>query len=270
MKQIPNFFTLLNLLFGCIAIVLMLQTGETIVVMEDFGATQIILPEKLAEGALFIFGAAIIDFLDGFLARLFRASSAMGKQLDSLSDVVSFGVAPGIILYQLLRLSYARQVNGLDVSFFWLLPAFIFTVGVAWRLAKFNLSAGQGQAFSGVPSPAGGLFIASFPLILNMHAPLFSIQFLLLNHFIIYLIILVVSFLMVSNLPMMALKFKGYSFKENSATYSLVLVAVLCGVIFKWLAVPIVFLIYIVWSLFLRTRLINSNKDNKPASDPRV
>ncbi|GAC1423477.1 MAG: CDP-diacylglycerol--serine O-phosphatidyltransferase [Flavisolibacter sp.] len=270
MKQIPNFFTLLNLIFGCIAIVLMLQTGETIVVMEDFGATQIILPEKLAEGALFIFGAAVIDFLDGFLARLFKASSPLGKQLDSLCDVVSFGVAPGIILYQLLRMSYAQQVNGLDVSFFWLLPSFIFTGAVAWRLAKFNITSGPGQAFSGVPSPAGGLLIASFPLILNMHEPLFSIQFFLINHFILYLIILVVSMLMVSNLPMMALKFKGSSFKENSSTYALVLVAVVCGVIFKWLAVPMVFFIYIVWSLLAKTHLINSTQDNKLPVDPRV
>src|SRR5688572_20249777 len=109
MKQIPNLFTLLNLIFGCIAIVYILQTMETIVVLQNFGITQVILPERIWQGALLIFAAAVIDFLDGFVARAMKAQSAMGAQLDSLSDVVSFGVAPGMILYQLLRLSYAQE-----------------------------------------------------------------------------------------------------------------------------------------------------------------
>ena len=112
MKQIPNLFTLLNLIFGCIAIVLILQTGESIVVMDQTGATQVTLPEKIWMGSLFIFAAAIVDFLDGFLARAMKATSKMGAQLDSLSDIVSFGVAPGMILYQLLRISFAQQENG--------------------------------------------------------------------------------------------------------------------------------------------------------------
>ena len=112
MKNVPNLFTLLNLLFVSIAIVFILQTGESIIVLENTGATEIYMPEKIWWGSLFIFGAAIIDFLDGFLARMLKASTEMGKQLDSLSDVVSFGVAPGLILYQLLRLSYAQETNG--------------------------------------------------------------------------------------------------------------------------------------------------------------
>src|SRR5687768_7080236 len=143
MKHLPNLFTLLNLLFGCIAIVCILQTGETIVLLDQYGATQVYLPEKIWMGSLFVFGAAVIDFLDGFLARALKAQSAMGEQLDSLSDVVSFGVAPGLILYQLLRISYAQGENGLDVSIVSLLPAFLFTCAVAWRLAKFNLSTTQ-------------------------------------------------------------------------------------------------------------------------------
>src|SRR3954465_4072694 len=153
MKQLPNLFTLLNLIFGCIAIVLVLQTGENIVLMDNTGATQVTLPEKIWMGALFIFAASVIDFLDGFLARLLNAPSAMGKQLDSLSDVVSFGVAPGMILYQLLRIGFAREENGLDISFAFLLPALIFPCAVAWRLAKFNLSSNQVSSFTGLPSP---------------------------------------------------------------------------------------------------------------------
>ena len=101
-KQIPNLFTLLNLFFGCIAIVFALQTESIIIYANDEFTSSFNIPEKLSYAALFLFAAAMVDFLDGFVARLINATSEMGKQLDSLSDVVSFGVAPGVILYQLL------------------------------------------------------------------------------------------------------------------------------------------------------------------------
>ena len=99
MKQIPNLFTLLNLIFGCLAIVSILQNGITIAV-DNNGAQLMAMPEKIWMASLFIGLAAVVDFFDGFIARLFKASSEMGKQLDSLADVVSFGVAPGMIIYQ--------------------------------------------------------------------------------------------------------------------------------------------------------------------------
>lgn len=103
-KQIPNLFTLLNLIFGCLAIVATLQNG--IIIQYAADGTQLIdIPEKIWMASLFIGLAALVDFLDGFVARLFKASSEMGKQLDSLADVVSFGVAPAMILYQFLRMS---------------------------------------------------------------------------------------------------------------------------------------------------------------------
>ena len=123
------------------------------------------IPEKLTWAAICIIIAALIDFLDGFVARLLKATSSMGKQLDSLSDIVSFGVAPGVILYQLLRFSFAREENGLNVSIVWLLPAFILSCAAAYRLAKFNLDESQSVIFKGVPVPAVGLLVASFPLI---------------------------------------------------------------------------------------------------------
>src|SRR5688572_32559820 len=125
-KQIPNLFTLLNLVSGCLAIIFVLQTGETLVIQSEEGTWVPQLPEKIWWGSIFIGVAALVDFLDGFVARLFNATSDMGKQLDSLADVVSFGVAPGIILYQLLRISYIQEENGLDVSIWALLPALIF------------------------------------------------------------------------------------------------------------------------------------------------
>ncbi|MCC7379401.1 MAG: CDP-alcohol phosphatidyltransferase family protein, partial [Chitinophagaceae bacterium] len=106
-RHIPNLFTLLNLIFGCLAIVATLQNG--IVIQYNTDGTQLIgIPEKIWMASLFIGLAALVDFLDGFVARLFNASSAMGKQLDSLADVVSFGVAPAMILYQFLRMSIAQ------------------------------------------------------------------------------------------------------------------------------------------------------------------
>jgi CDP-diacylglycerol--serine O-phosphatidyltransferase len=248
MKNIPNLFTLLNLIFGCIAIVFILQTGESIIVMENTGATQVYMPEKIWWGALFIFGAAIIDFLDGFLARLMRANSEMGKQLDSLSDVVSFGVAPGLILYQLLRLGYAQEPNGLNVSIIALLPAFIFTTSVAWRLAKFNLANNQSYNFKGVPSPAAGLLIASFPLIILYEY--FNIQSLFINTWFLYAVILIVSYLMLSNRTFMAIKFTDFSLKNNLLKYILLLLALILILLLQWFAVPVIFIMYIIISAF--------------------
>jgi CDP-diacylglycerol---serine O-phosphatidyltransferase len=260
MKQIPNLFTLLNLVFGCLAIICILQTGESIVILDpQTGASSVNLPEKIWLGSLFIFAAAVVDFLDGFLARAMKAQSKMGEQLDSLSDMVSFGVAPGMILYQLLRISYAQQENGLNVSMIALLPAFIFTAAAAWRLAKFNISTTQTSVFLGVPTPAAGLLIASFPLIIWYGY--FGMQALFINKWFLYAVIIVVSWLMVSNLPLMALKFKGFGLKNNVAKYTLIGLSLLVAIILAalnsiWLAWPVIFVIYILVSLVYREKSI--------------
>lgn len=249
MKQIPNLFTLLNLVCGCIAIVLLLQTNETIApYFQDNQAVPQMFPEKMSWGALFIFVAAVIDFLDGFLARMLKASGRMGEQLDSLSDVVSFGVAPGVILYQLLRRSYAATDSGLDVSIVALLPAFIFTCAAAWRLAKFNISSNQQYGFRGVPTPAAGLFIASFPLIIWYDYA--GVQELLLNRWFLYFVILIVSYLMVSNLRLMAMKFRNFRLADNALKFILIIVSIVLVVLLRWLAVPAIFVLYVLLSLF--------------------
>jgi CDP-diacylglycerol--serine O-phosphatidyltransferase len=165
MKQIPNIFTLLNLFFGCLAIIATVQTGLTIGTDAATGLQVVEIPEKIFMASIFIAIAAVIDFLDGFVARLLKASSEMGKQLDSLADVVSFGVAPGMIVYQLLRLSFAQQEGGLDINTLYLMPAFIIPCAGAYRLARFNIDTEQSYGFKGVPIPAAGLLVASFPLI---------------------------------------------------------------------------------------------------------
>ena len=253
-KNIPNFFTLLNLVFGCIAIVYILQVGQSIVVINDqTGAFDPFFPEKLAWGSLFIFLAAVVDFLDGFVARLFKASSKMGEQLDSLSDLVSFGVAPGMILYQLLRLSFAQEENGLDVSFMALLPAFLYTAAAAWRLAKFNIDTNQSNRFTGLPTPSAGLLIASFPLIVWYEY--FGMQQLLINKWFLYGVIILVSYLMVSRLPLMALKFNNFTFQNNRArciliALSAIVIIALAMMKTIWLAWPIILVLYILLSLF--------------------
>jgi len=252
MKQIPNLFTLLNLIFGCVAIVFILQTGESIVLLQQEGFTDVNLPEKITWGCFFIFAAGAVDFLDGFVARLFKAASGMGKQLDSLADVVSFGVAPGMILYQLLRISYARDENGLDISMAYLLPAFLIPAAAAWRLAQFNLNDEQEISFKGVPTPAVGLVIASFPLI--MHFQTFNLQFVFINRWLLYAIILLLCYLMISNLPLMSMKFKDPGIKNNLARYILLVLGIIAAISLKWLAVPVVFVLYVIISLAFKNK----------------
>jgi CDP-diacylglycerol---serine O-phosphatidyltransferase len=254
MKQIPNLFTLLNLFLGCIAIVLALQTQSIIIYTNDDFTSSFNIPENISLAALLLFFAALVDFLDGFVARMFKATSEMGKQLDSLADVVSFGVAPGVIIYQLLRMSYAQEENGLNVSFLLLLPAFVLSCAAAYRLAKFNLDDTQQYGFKGVPTPAVGLLIASFPLILHFGTiSIFGFEFnvneWVVNKWVLYGLIVVLSWLMVSNIPLLSFKFKNFSIKDNLPRFILIGIALLSVLLVKWLAIPVVFIAYIVLSL---------------------
>jgi CDP-diacylglycerol--serine O-phosphatidyltransferase len=248
MKQIPNIFTLLNLFFGCMAIVFALQTNAIIIYLNDEFNSSFNIPEKLTWAAACIIIAAVIDFLDGFVARLLKATSSMGKQLDSLSDVVSFGVAPGVIIYQLLRFSFAREENGLDITILSLAPAFILSGAAAYRLARFNLDESQSYSFKGVPVPAIGLLIASFPLILHFNT-IGNINSFLINKWFLYAIIIGLSYLMVSSVKMMSLKFTDFTLKNNIPKITLLIIAIITAIFLKWMAVPIVFIFYIILSL---------------------
>jgi CDP-diacylglycerol---serine O-phosphatidyltransferase len=260
MKLIPNLFTLLNLFFGCVAVILILQNGVTTLDNPDGSGLQFIgMPEKTELASLFIGLAAVVDFLDGLVARLFKATSPLGKELDSLADVVSFGVAPGMILYQLLRLSWAAQSNGLDVSVGWLLPALLFPCAAAYRLARFNIDDSQQYGFKGVPTPAAGLLIASLPLI-SWYTSSRMVEAALLNKWVLYGLVVVVPFLMISNLPLMALKFNNSSLRSNMPKIILIVLAVLAAIFLRWLAVPVVFVCYILLSLAFGPRAQNIKK----------
>jgi len=250
MKQIPNLFTLLNLVFGCMAIVATLQNGISIHHGQD-GAQFIDIPEKIWLASLFIGIAALVDFLDGFVARLFNATSEMGKQLDSLADVVSFGVAPAMIIYQFLRMSYANEENGIDISIMYLIPVFILAGASAYRLAKFNLDHSQQYGFKGLPTPAMGLLVASMPMI-YWYGEYEFVATLLLNKWFLYAITILLSWLMVSNIPMMAMKFKNFSVKSNLPKLILLIIGVIAVIFLHWIAVPVIFIAYILLSLIYK------------------
>ncbi len=259
MKQLPNFFTLLNLVFGCLAIVFILQQNVLLLPLDGDGNIVITpqqlqnTPEQIWMASLFIGLAALVDFLDGFVARLFKSTSEMGKQLDSLADLVSFGVAPGLIVYQFLRLSYAQAGGGLDTSVIWLVPALLLPCAAAWRLARFNLDGSQSFSFKGMPVPAVGLFFASLPLIYwNVNEQ--WVVNLLLNKWFLYGLVALFSWLMVSSLPLMALKFKDYSLKNNLPKYILALIAMVAVVILKWFAIPVILLAYVLISLLFKSK----------------
>ncbi len=251
-KQIPNIFTLINLFLGCIAIMYTLQTETISIYVGDDLSTHYNIPERLTVAAYFI--SAVVDFLDGFVARLLNATSEMGKQLDSLSDVVSFGVAPSMILYQLLRTSFIKEETGLETSVISLFPAFIVACAGAYRLARFNIDTTQAYGFKGVPIPAAGLLIASFPLILHFGNSWVDAGEWLTNKWVLYVIILLISWLMVSTLPLMALKFKDYTLKNNLPKVMLLVITVAAAVLLKWLAVPVVFIAYIILSLLYKQK----------------
>lgn len=248
MKQIANGFTLLNLVFGCMAINAALAAGLTTTVDADNISTFIILPEKIYLASVFIGCAAVIDFLDGFIARLLNAASPLGKELDSLADVVSFGVAPGMIILQFLKLSFAKNASGIEVNMLWLLPAMLLPVAGAIRLARFNLDTSSSNYFKGVPIPATGILVASFPLI-YWYSNSITINSLLTSSSFWYILVFTMSGLMVSKLPMFSLKFKHFCVQKDWPVILLAILTVIGSFFLKWLTVPVIFVLYVLLSL---------------------
>jgi len=246
-KQIPNIITLLNLFFGCWAIVYTFQAGATTSI-DEVGDIIIEIPERLYFASLCIGIAAIVDFFDGFVARLLKVSSELGKQLDSLADVVSFGVAPACIVFQFLRLSLANNVNALSTPSLMLVPAFIIAMAGAYRLGRFNIDQEQTTYFKGVPIPMIGILTAAFPL-LYQQAQLPFVSAMLLSPIFWYVYILLVSYLMVMKKPMLALKSLS---GKNKLVIPLALVGLevaISAVFFKWWAIPFGFIGYCIVSL---------------------
>lgn len=273
-RLIPNLLTAGNLVGGILAIVLTLQ-GRV----------------DLAPYCIFI--SALFDFLDGFAARLLKVQSELGKQLDSLADMVTFGVAPGIIVYELIRQHlfynfsfvhsypvpsgnevffsrYPMNTSGLCNPYYslgstdsmcasWLsiLPylAFLIPVFALFRLAKFNLDTRQSSSFIGLPTPAMTIFIAALPLMIkegfeNIGTWKFKFAYeVLLNPFFLIGTSLLLSILMLTELPLFALKFKDFKFKGNEIRYIFLTISVgLLATLYAW-ALPIIILLYIILSV---------------------
>ena len=240
-KQIPNIITSLNLLCGCVAIIFAVS-GD------------------LVSASFFAFSGIFLDFFDGLAARLLNAQSQVGLQLDSLADAVTSGVLPGIVMMQLL--SEALTGNSLDINTMFndtskslsienYLPflGLIIAVASAYRLAKFNVDTRQTTSFIGLPVPANTLLILSLPLILSFQASQQMSDVILAPWFLIVLT-LVSCVLLNAEIPLFALKFKTWNFKDNVVRYVFLFVSVLLLVLLKFIAIPIIIFLYILVSLF--------------------
>ena len=223
-RHLPNAVTCLNLLCGCLAL-----TN--------------IFAGRLEIGAWFVAAAAAADFADGLLARALRVSSAIGKDLDSLADMVSFGVVPGAIFFELLTRSVGA--GGLPE---WV-PYFGFTVSIfsALRLAKFNNDTRQTTSFIGLPTPACTLVVASLPLILAYDQ--FGIAPIILNPWLLLGLTVLLSGLLVAELPLFALKFKTFRWADNRRRFIFLLLAAGLLLVLHAAAVPLVVLLYVLLSV---------------------
>jgi CDP-diacylglycerol--serine O-phosphatidyltransferase len=235
-KHIPNLITLLNLFCGCIAIVFAVH-------------------DRFEMVALFVFLGIIFDFFDGLAARILNVRSDIGLQLDSLADMVTSGVVPGLVMFKLLEMSLSNGWDtgslvskGLEISTLWPLLGFIITLASAYRLAKFNIDEDQTDSFIGLPTPANTLLIVSLPLILLFHNNEILNEIILNKWFLIGLTF-VSAFLLNAKLPLFALKFKNWSFKDNAIRYIFLFMSIILLATLKYLAVPAIIVLYILLSL---------------------
>ena len=232
-QHIPNAITCGNLVSGCLSILFLTHN----------------MPVK---AAIMIFVAGLFDFMDGFAARLLHAHSPIGADLDSLSDVVSFGVAPGFIMYWLMSRSFDLPqwcIAGINM-----LPclAFLLPVFSAIRLAKFNIDSTQKTTFRGIPAPGMAIFIASLPLALSQ---VHHLKDGVLSYWVCLGIALIFSFMMVSRLRFFSFKMKSAKWNGNEVRWIFLLVTITSFVIFKWISLPFVMMFYVLLSIFFAERM---------------
>ncbi|MDG1714826.1 CDP-alcohol phosphatidyltransferase family protein [Lacinutrix sp.] len=238
-KNIPNFVTLLNLLCGSIAVLF---------AVNNFFVT----------AALFVFLGIFFDFFDGLLARKLNVQSALGLQLDSLADMVTSGLVPGIILYKLIAIAvdappmaasseWSLHWSGFSMAFIPIIGLFV-TLASAYRLATFNLDEDQQTYFKGLPTPANALLIMSLPLIMEFqHND--AINAIILNKWFLIALTLLSCYLLNSSIKLFALKFKDYSFKNNAIRYIFIVLSLVLLIVLQFAAIPVIILLYILLSL---------------------
>ncbi|MFV8226669.1 CDP-alcohol phosphatidyltransferase family protein [Christiangramia aquimixticola] len=245
-RHIPNLITSLNLLSGSIALIFAVKGN-------------------LVLAAIFVAAGIFFDFFDGLAARLLNVKSEVGLQLDSLADVVTSGVVPGIVMYQLLAKALPAG-DGLGAD--WNSTAFDFhlkpfaliglliIVASAYRLAKFNVDDRQTDSFIGLPTPANALLILSLPLILTFQ-PGPIISGLLLNEWFLVGLTVVSCYLLNAELPLFALKFSDWSFKENKLRYFFILSCVVLIIFLKFISIPVIILLYVLLSMISNRKAIS-------------
>lgn len=247
-KHIPNLVTGLNLFSGCIAILFAVQ-GHFI------GA------------ALFVCIGIFFDFFDGLLARKLNVHSELGIQLDSLADLITSGVVPGLVMYGLIKNAVGGQGafvidEGWNSTVSWVgveiipiaLIGFLITIASAYRLAKFNLDDNQQSYFKGLPVPANTLLILSIPLILHFQYSI-TVSNLFSNILFLIGITLLSSYLLNCNIKLFALKFKTWSFKPNSTRYLFLIASIILLVVLQFIAIPLIIILYILVSLFTQKQI---------------
>ena len=240
-KQIPNIITSLNLLCGCVAIMFAVS-GD------------------LVSASFFAFAGIFLDFFDGLAARVLNAQSQVGLQLDSLADVVTSGVLPGIVMVQLLSEAltgtsldigtiFSDTANSTSIESYLPFIGLLIAVASGYRLAKFNVDTRQTTSFIGLPVPANTLLILSLPLILSFQASQQITEVILTPWFLI-VITLVSCVLLNAEIPLFGLKFKTWNFKDNAVRYLFLIASILLLVVLKFIAIPIIIFSYILVSLF--------------------
>ena len=228
-RHIPNMVTCCNLFSGCIAAVMALQT--------NYEAAN-----------LFIILGAVFDFFDGMLARLLNVSGPLGKELDSLADDITFGFAPSAIVFSLFKeVQYPEFMIG--VSEYFPYTAFIIAAFSALRLGKFNIDPRQSSSFIGLPTPANALFWGS--LVVGAHSYLVSDSF---NAIYLFILVILMSNLLVSELPMFSLKFKNLSWRDNKVSYIFLLICIPLLIVFRISGFAAIILWDILWALLTRKK----------------
>lgn len=235
--SVPNLITLLNLLCGCLAIVFAFDGN-------------------LVMSAYLVGIAAVLDFLDGFVARALKQFSPIGKDLDSLADMVTFGVVPGVVVFIMTTRGIELSKDGfgfLDRNKWMLWTPFIIPLFSALRLAKFNNDTRQTDSFIGVPTPANSIFFCSIPLIANWNTHFSGAEYpnelILVNPYFLIGASFLMSFLLISEIPLFALKVKGFGWKENKIRYIFLAIALVTIVLLKFIALPLIIVLYVLMSV---------------------
>jgi CDP-diacylglycerol--serine O-phosphatidyltransferase len=263
MKHLPNLLTLGNLFCGCIAIAYVLTAQPyTAMSAADGGLptwSWVYGAEQMYYGSIFIIIAGICDMLDGMVARALNVHSPIGKDLDSLADVVSFGVAPSMIMYKLLWDANMGEKNAFDVSMLAMAPAFLLACFGALRLARFNVTSNdQKGSFIGMPIPAAGIFVGCFPLIMWYNS--FNIAHYFQNKWLLYAVIALLCWFMVSTVRFIKLMPLKWSIPYVWPQIVLLAVSAVAAVFLHIAAIPVVFAVYIVLSLVYKQPAI-ANKN---------